>query len=104
MFGQSRRQAFIDAVAPPVEDTPPVNLTAGLEIVLHAVELLRDPDLLELNAKKALEAQRVIATAISERALADKHKREVEAELANTTSGCLGRERKSRPTRRPLPI
>jgi hypothetical protein len=44
--------------------------------------LLRDPALLELQAKKALEAQRVISTAVAERLAADKHKRDVEAELA----------------------
>jgi hypothetical protein len=78
------RQRFLDAVKPQDDEAPaPVNYEAGLQIVLHTVELLRDPALLELQAKKALEAQKIISTAVTERLATDKHKREVEAELAD---------------------
>jgi hypothetical protein len=83
-FG-SARAAFLAATArqDEVADPAPINYEAGLQIVLHAVELLRDPALLEVQAKKALEAQRAISTAVAERLTTDKHKREVEAELAD---------------------
>jgi hypothetical protein len=77
------RQAFLSAVAPhdEVDDRAPPNYAAGLQVVLDAVALLKDPALLQLNAKKALEAQQVIAKAYSDRVALDTHRRDVEAEI-----------------------
>jgi hypothetical protein len=69
-------------VAPPSQEAPP-DYAAGLQVVLDAVALLKDPALLQLNAKKALEAQQVIGKAYADRVALDKHREAVEAELAD---------------------